>query len=312
MSTRLVALALVAAAIAAGCIQPSDPAVADSPPPATHNEGGAMSATTQTKNETCSGNGGAACAARRVLVSGSMGEIQKMDLDLRTFNGHLSVKPGAAGSWSMTAVLKAYGSSQEDAQAQLEHVLLHWRHTDGASHFVQAEVRKESNDCCRNAEGSLDVVLPADVTLVVTMSTTNGAVSVKARTDGLSVDTVNGQIQVDADVTQVALKSVNGQIQASLRPTASGRISAQTTNGQVALTLPEDARRGYDLDAKTTNGVVNIQLREGDVGPCPTGSQYYTPPCNHRTFKTRDYDGRAIQSQVALEAVNGQLVAKPS
>jgi len=134
---------------------------------------------------------------------------------------------------------------------------------------------------------------------------------VQGKTDGLSASSTNGKIEVDASVTQVSLSTTNGQIAGKLRPSASGRIKAETTNGQVSLTLPEDAQHGYDVLGKTTNGVVQIELKDGQLGPCPQGSQYYTPPCNERSFKTTSYDARAIQSQVTAEGTNGQIVVRP-
>jgi hypothetical protein len=309
MLLRFVALALVASALVAGCIQPSDPSVADSPPPSTHNQGGNMTASEQKTTGTCSGDK-PFCASRTVSVGGSLSGLAKMDVDLKAVNGHVNVKQAGSGSWSMTTVLKAFGATQDEANANLEHVVFTWRHTDGTSHFVQAEAKDDGSDCRCNAQGSIDVTLPTGLAMVVTAETTNGAVSVQGKTDGLSVQTVNGQVSVNADVTQVSLQTTNGQVQATLRPTASGRISASTTNGQVVLSLPEDAQRGYDVTGRTTNGEVQIQLKDGDLGPCPQGSQYYTPPCNERTFKTHGYDQRAIQSQVSATGTNGQIHVK--
>ncbi len=309
MLPRLVALALVAAALAAGCIQPSDPSVQDSPPPNTHNSGGNMTASEQRTDSTCAGNGGdnAFCASRTVSVSGSLSGVAKMDVDLKTVNGHVNVKQGGTGSWSLVAVLKAYGATQEEANANLERVVYTWRHTDGTSHFVQAEAR-QPDDCRCNAQASIDATLPSDVVMVVTTETTNGAINVQGKTDGLSAQSTNGAVSINADVTQVSLETTNGQIDATLRPTASGRIGAETTNGQVQLRLPEDATHGYDVTGRTTNGVVEIGLKDGDLGPCPQGSQYYTPPCNERTFKTHGFDQRAIQEIVSATGTNGRIV----
>jgi hypothetical protein len=315
MLRGFVALALVAAALAAGCIQPSDPAIKDSPPPSTRNDGGNMTATERTTNSTCSGNGNAEtafCASRTVAVSGSLSGVAKMDVDLKTVNGHVGVRQGGSGSWTLTAVLKAYGATQEEANANLQHVAYNWRHTDGSSHFVQAEAKDDGSNCRCNEQGDLDVSLPSDVVMVVTTETTNGAVSVEGKTDGLSAQTVNGAIRVNADVTQVSLSTTNGQIDATLRPTASGRISASTTNGQVALAVPEDAGRGYDATGRTTNGEVSISLKDGDLGPCPQGSQYYTPPCNERTFKTHGFEQRTIQTTLSATGTNGQIAIRPA
>ena len=253
------------------------------------------------------------CITQTVRAGGAISDLPLLEVDLGTLNGGIQVTGGPEGSWRMVATLTTKASSREAAEAAMRDLTFAWAHHDGGSHFLEAkaEFRGRHEDVQRGAD--IEVVLPRSLVLRLVADTTNGGISVRGvRTDGLSADTTNGGVTVDADVTQVDLGTTNGGIEANLRPTASGRITLDTTNGRVALTLPEGETLGYDLEGSTTNGEVDVSLRDGTVGPCPQGSQYYTPPCNHRTFKTRDYESRAIRSQVQVGSTNGGIDVRPA
>jgi hypothetical protein len=251
------------------------------------------------------------CIEQVVKVAGAIQGVPMLEVDLSTLNGGVKVTGGAEGQWSMVATLTSKASSRSEAEAGMRDLDFIWSHQSGESHFLdaKADFKGRHNDVQRGAE--IVVVMPRSLLLRLVAETTNGGVTVSGvRTDGLSAGTTNGGIDVDADVTQVNLGTTNGGIEAKLRPTASGRVNLGTTNGRIDLTLPEGEERGYDLEAGTTNGEVSIQLRDGEVGPCPQGSQYYTPPCNHRTFRTYDYDHRNVRSQVMLGSTNGGITVE--
>ena len=271
-----------------------------------------MSATEAKREEagTCSRGW---CITRTVTVTGALADLDLLEVDLGTLNGGIKVTGGAEGSWRMVATLTTKASSRAAAEAADRDLTFAWSHMDGGSHFLEgkAEFEGRHNDVQRGAD--IEVVMPRSLVLRLVADTTNGGVTVSGvRTDGLSADTTNGGITVDADVTQVTLDTTNGGIDAKLRPTASGRITLDTTNGRIGLVLPEGETLGYDLEGSTTNGEVEIGLRDGTVGPCPEGGQYYTPPCNHRTFRTKDYESRAIRSQVQLGSTNGGVEVQPA
>ena len=314
----LLTLALLAAPALAGCIQvPSDPDAQDFDQAPVDTTGGSMTAREEKKEDSgvCTDGGTAAgfCATRVVTVEGTISGISLLEVDLATVNGGITVRPSDGNEWTLVATLKASGSSVDDAKRRLETIVFTWSHQVGDSHFLDAEATMEGRNENYQRSASIEVTMPRAVALRLTAGTTNGGVTVKdVRTDGLHAGTTNGGIDVDASVTQVDLGTTNGGIDAKLKPTGSGRIHLGTTNGRIELSLPEDAERGYDLDASTTNGDVSITLRDGEVGPCPEGSEYYTPPCNHRTFKTTDYGSRAIRSSVQLGTTNGGIDVGPA
>lgn len=315
--TVLLVLFSLSSLALAGCIDvpgsDNDARAAGNPSP---TPGGSMSGT-EDREETagpCTNGNLGFCATRVITVTGSISGLDTLEVDLGTFNGFVKVKTGSAGSWGLVATLSARGATPDEARAGVEDIEFAWSHESAAGHFLLAEASYEGRgDDNKDRQADLEVTMPPEMALRLVASTINGQVSVKdVKTDGLSASTTNGAIKVDATVTQVDLQTVNGQVDAKLTPAGSGRIKASSVNGQVSLRVPEGAQHGYDLRGTTTNGQVDIDLQDGDVGPCPKGSQYYTPPCNERTFKTRNFDGRAIRSHVTLSTVNGGVEAGPA
>lgn len=245
------------------------------------------------------------CAERRIELKGEIDGVAKMDVALSTFNGAVKLTADGGNDWRVIATLHARGATEADARARLDQIKWTFEHQDGESHFLEARAEKEGD--ASNLGASLEVTVPSSIVYVVVAATSNGAVEAKGlKTDGLSLATSNGAVVVDAESTQVNIGTSNGAIDAKLRPSASGRTTLATSNGAITLRVPEDAERGYDLDATTSNGEVAIALKDGKASECPT-NEYYTPPCNHREFTTNGYSSRDVQQLVTLGSSNGQI-----
>ena len=312
MRPPVVVLVAALGMLAAGCIAPPEGRDAFSDRMET---GGSMTAKESRDDSVgpCSGVGvlptaGAFCAKRVVRVEGQVAGLSRLDVDLQTFNGNVDLAGGRGDAWSLEAVLTARGASEEEARASLERIAFAWSHVEGGRHFLAAVAETPSPSSGRAA--SLAVTLPRGLVLVAAAATSNGGIHVEdVATDGLSAHTSNGNVEVDASVTQADLRTSNGQVEAALSPTGPGRISAGTSNGAIHLTLPEDARHGYELDAKTSNGRVTINLRDGETKR-PPSNPYYDPQ-NEASFTTSGYASRAIRSVVHLTTSNGGITVDP-
>jgi DUF4097 and DUF4098 domain-containing protein YvlB len=308
---RGIVVLLLLGVLIAGCIAP------DPPSATTHNVtngGGSMSAKeTRSDDATVctSGNVNVSspqefCATRTITVTGTIAGISEMNVDVSSFNGPVTLRGDTDGQWGFVAKLTATGSTPDEAKANLDNIQFAWSHEQDGSHFLTASAKKDGNGSGYGA--SFDVQLPNTITYVVVAGTTNGDVQLQdLKTDGLSLHSTNGKVLATGHVSQVDLRTTNGDVTATLAPWASGRFALQTTNGKIALTVPEDDQHGYDATLQTTNGKADVQMHDGDVGPCPQGSQYYTPPCNHRTFQTNGYAAREIQTSLSLESTNGDV-----
>lgn len=311
MRTRsfLLQTLVVLLVVAAGCIAPPDRVPAGE---RTVNAGGEMTAKESRADAVavCREDlgilpAGQFCAERTIEIDGSIAGIERMDVDLSTFNGAVELFDHQEGEWALKAVLRARGATAEQATANLDKIAFTWAHVDAGSHFLSARAEAPGRDS-NGLAASIFANLPRSIDLVVVAGTSNGNVQVRGvSTDGLAVQTSNGNVELDAAVSHVVVGTSNGQVEAKLRPVASGRIAIATSNGAIQLTVPEDAEHGYDLDAKTSNGKVTIHLRDGETTR-PEGNPYYDPQ-NDARFLTNGFASRDIQSIVELGTSNGAI-----
>ena len=300
----------------AGCITLPDEADPELPrEPAT---GGSMSAaeTSTQRSELCTdgidlGADDRFCAERVVTVAGKISGFDRLDVALETFNGAITIGDSSGDSWGIVATLRARGSTAEEAMRRVDDIGFAWAHEDPTGHFVEAIAKHEGSSESRSV--SLALTIPRSVVMRLAATTSNGAVTLDGgRTDGLALTTSNGKISARGDVTQMALTTSNGEIDADVRPIGDGRWTLTTSNGEISLKVPEGATYGYSMEGTTSNGEVDFTLRDGTKGECPQGSQYYTPPCNHRTFETRDFLARDHAVYAALTTSNGEINVGPS
>lgn len=314
---RLAAILVLASLAVAGCIQaPDDPTTT---PPRESRSGGTMTASEADKEDVglCTeglnvgGSDGRFCATRTITVDGTVSGFSLLDVDLQTFNGDVVLTDAPGTSWGFVATLKARGDTADQATSRVNDIAFRWAHEDGSGHFVEVVAEHEGSSDSRSA--TLELRMPRSLALVVVAATSNGDVTVSnVLSSGLALATSNGDIVAKADVAQVSLTTSNGEIDAQLAPIDDGRWMLATSNGDITLKVPEGAAYGYDMEGTTSNGEVDYTLRDGDEGPCPQGSQYYTPPCSHRTFVTRGMSGREKQAHATLATSNGEIDVGPA
>lgn len=250
------------------------------------------------------------CATRTISVDGKISGIPTLDVSLETFNGDIEITQGAEGRWGLLVTLKARGESAAAATARLDEIAFRWAHQANGVHFIEAIAEHDGE--AKNLEAEITLTMPPALVMTVIATTSNGDISLAgARTDGLALTTSNGDITAKGDATQASLTTSNGEIDASLRPSAGGRWSFASSNGDITLKVPEGVSYGYTIEGSTSNGEVDYSLRDGEKGPCPQGSEYYTPPCNHRTFETKGFSARERQTRVQLATSNGEVHAGP-
>lgn len=105
---------------------------------------------------------------------------------------------------------------------------------------------------------SYEIFVPRNSDLAV--ETTNGPISVEAVNGRMELDAENGPISLSSIGGDVRARASNGPIQVDLTGARwEGRgLDAETTNGPVALTLPE--RYSARLETGTVNGPMDIDF----------------------------------------------------
>lgn len=311
---RLTVLGLALLTTLAGCLTlPEEQDAAALEPPASGPATMTATESRRTDNGLCGGlglGGGRFCATLTVSVEGTISGLAALPVSLDTFNGPVSITESKPGAWGFEAVLTAQGATAAEAASRLELITLEWAHERGGEHFLEVAASTERGE---DLSASIALRVPRAVLLELAAETSNGPVEAKGiRASGLALGTSNGAIRVDAEAAQVSLDTSNGAIDAKITPIADGRWVLDTSNGAISLVVPEGPRYGYSIEGDTSNGEVEYGLRDGEMGPCPEGSQYYTPPCSERSFETHRYGSRDLRVQVRLDTSNGGIRVDPA
>lgn len=105
-----------------------------------------------------------------------------------------------------------------------------------------------------NGEINLDLTVPESLSLVEG-GTTNGDVEADGLDASLDLDTTNGDIDVRDHRRAATAVTTNGEV--SLQLAESADVTAESTNGDVEVVVPESMAARFSL--KTTNGDVSVE-----------------------------------------------------
>lgn len=308
---RTIPIALLV--VLAGCIAAPTPEevreAAAIAPPADRVDGMTAESTIVDSTAACDDGGlqippGAFCAERIMTATGRIG-LDRLPVDLETVNGGISIDSGDSDAWSFIATIKTRALTEDAARSGLDSAWT-WGHERDGAHVLYAKPQRTPTLDALGAtleSATYEIVLPGWLVLELVAKGTNGAIAVALDTDGLTAETTNGAIVLAGAVTDASLKTSNGAITAALTPARSGTITASTTNGAIAINVPEGREMGYDIEGRTTNGDVQILLEDGTV---KESSESYVD--KSASFRTDGYEARAVQTKMSLETTNGNIV----
>jgi hypothetical protein len=229
-----------------------------------------------------------------------------------TFNGAIDTVTGDDQAVEIKVTKRTSGSSQEDAEADLDNIEVALTQ-DGNTVHVTA--RSRDQQFMRSRGAAVDLHVPPGTILElrtsngkvtstgpmgdITAHSTNGAVRATGGKGKLDLNTNNGPIAVDGGTGRLELHTSNGAIEvASPRAVvnaetsngaihfrgqlADGAHTLQTSNGKISVELPSAAR--FRIDASTSNGSVRNDFAlshtedsgkthlRGEIGESPTAS----------------------------------------
>jgi len=256
-------------------------------------------------------------ARRTVTITNGFG-ASEAEVELLTGNGGVDAATWGEDGYRVVARLEGRGDTEQDAEARLEELRVVHR-DDGAS--VSTVIEAEADEW-RDKAASIEARLPGtphytgleagttngNVDAVgfrggdMKLLTTNGALSCEGLVAAsLTLTTTNGGIDCAATVDSLEASTTNGQVVLDMRAAASGAWAVSSGNGQIELTVPEGADRGYDVTGTTSNGLVEFDFQETE----PVGEQ--TRTSKHE--RTTGFGEREVQTTVGLSTTNGSIDA---
>jgi hypothetical protein len=152
------------------------------------------------------------------------------------------------------------------------------------------------------AAASADLAVTALEARALGLSAASGDITVDARAEVLVADAASGDITIDTDARDVRLDTASGDITASLTPTGSGSIVADTASGDIMIMVPGDARYGYDVIADTASGSIVVDL--------PDTETVRADDDDFRHVRTTGFSSRDVQVRVVTDTASGDITVQ--
>lgn len=178
-----------------------------------------------------------ACREQELTFAASGGELS---VNARP-NGGITVVGTTRRDIHVTARIQAQARRQADADALLGEIEI----------VTDRGLRAEGPRTNRDEGWTVSFVIEVPRQIDLTLSSTNGGITVRDVTGRLEMSTTNGGITL-----------------ANL----AGEVRGRTSNGSVNVTLEGDRWQGQGLDVQTTNGSVRLQVPERYHANLETGT----------------------------------------
>ena len=201
-------------------------------------------------------------------------------LDVNSFNGPIEVSTWNKDEYSISALIKAKGTTDAEAEENLERFEFD---LDESIIFGKKRLVLRHNvagTMTSRYSVQIEVWLPADATIELALDSSNGGIYLSDIEGGeIKLDTSNGGFRFDnvearnvdaktsngpvtgkLDAWNADISTSNGAITLTLPCTRNGRYELRTSNGPVQLEVSSSTSIGYELDLTTSNGIVDIDL----------------------------------------------------
>lgn len=280
------------------------------------------------------------CVTRTTTVTGRM-TLSSLPFEVRSDTGDVEVVPSDAGSWSLVFTVTSSGATPDEARAGLDETEVSWS-IDGAigHHLLASAIHRDQDEIDRNRilvqlalpPGALyagfvststgdatvgglrcesltaststgDILVENVRAAVLRTSASTGDTRVTGEFSALDASASTGDVDLAADAVDVRASTSTGDVTATITPTASGRIDLGASTGSIVLTVPEDDRHGYRIEAETSTGKATIALRDGET----TTSEDH----DRASFTTSGFARRAIATVVMLDTSTGDITVQP-
>ena len=180
-------------------------------------------------------------------------------------NGSINITGGSGNAVEIVATKKA------DSQKDLDKIEIEI--SASADEIVVETELGDSNKWYSRGSNSgsvkYEVIVPTG-TMLDSVETVNGGVTIGGVSGNVSAESVNGSLELRDLAGDASLSTVNGSVDAEfVRLEGQQRVKAETVNGRVTIKLPESA--DVEINADTLNGGINgrdfgLETENGFVG----------------------------------------------
>jgi DUF4097 and DUF4098 domain-containing protein YvlB len=213
-------------------------------------------------------------------------------IEIENTNGRIEVEGSDGATVDVRAEKIAKGATDEAARELLPRIEIKEEATP-----ERISLRTERmNGIMIGASFEVRYHVRAPRNAVVTVSNTNGQVTLSGLTGKVTARTTNGQVKGDGLTGEVDARTTNGGVTMDMPAVAKAPMRLQTTNGAVTLMLPDSAK--VDLTASVTNGGISV----GDFSNLDVVEK------SRRRFEARLNGGG---TPIELQTTNGGVRIRP-
>jgi len=192
-----------------------------------------------------------------------------------TFNGSITVSPADQSEVELVAHIKAYGYTQDEADAAVDSLT---PEIDTTASALTIACKRRNQTLTYSDSVSLELKVPAGWPLIlttsngsvsttqsrgpVTINTSNGKIEVKESAGSLQLATSNGKIVIENSAGNVQASSSNGAVELT-NCSLEGKCKLGTSNGKIKVSFSD--RTPMKLDASTSNGLIQFIEADADL-----------------------------------------------
>ncbi len=170
-------------------------------------------------------------------------------LEIKNTNGVIEVDPSDGDTVEVTAERIAKAMTEADAKKAAEDMAIKETVSAGS---ILLDGRTNNNGIMLGGNREIKFHVRAPKGASVTLSTTNGALTVRDITGEVRLDTTNGRIKATNLAGTTRAETVNGEVDLDFAALGSGGVTVETVNGAVGVALPKTAKARVNV--KVTNG----------------------------------------------------------
>ncbi len=249
-------------------------------------------------------------------------EGRPVTIQMNTSNGRLVLKGWDRPDYHLRVIKSLRGPGEEEARRRAQEMVrftatptglvLESRISGWNNSGVAAELSLPTSHLyrldLRTANGRIE--LDGLRTEVVEAQTSNGRVVCERSTgEKVRLRTSNGRIIANCSARDLDADTSNGSITVVPFGASGGesRLQLRTSNGSIRVRPDEQADSGYDIDASTSMGHVELELPDLEYS-------VHERQMGHRRSKARTtgFDGKARRIYISARTSNGSVVVSRS
>jgi hypothetical protein len=174
------------------------------------------------------------------------------ELEIRNTNGKVTIEATDGKTIEVTAARIVKAASDEAAKAELQRVEIS---ESVSADRISLDATNKGLGFVFNLSRRVDFTIKVPQWANVTVSQTNGEVTLTGLTGRFKGESTNGRIQASGVAGDVEIRTTNGAIVLDFERLGANGVRGETTNGSINVTLPKDV--AARISAKVTNGGIS-------------------------------------------------------